>query len=121
MPSREHAILVDLFRARPSLVPLLLRRFGVRLPRVQAVDIAESTFPVAVPDFHVDLAIALRDKSGRTRLVVLLEVQLAVDKDKPHRWLLYQAAARIGTAAPSLFSSLRRSRASLAGRCDPSL
>jgi hypothetical protein len=93
MPSIEHAVLADLFRSRPALVPLLLRLVGVRVPEAANAAVVESTFPVAVPDFQVDLVIDLSERSpGRT--VVLVEVQLAVDEDKPHRWLLYQAAAQ---------------------------
>jgi hypothetical protein len=32
MPSREHAVLVELFRACPSLVSTLLPALGVKLP-----------------------------------------------------------------------------------------
>jgi hypothetical protein len=94
MPSREHDVLVDMVRGRPELVPRLLRHAG--LPVLTApVTVVDATFSVAasVSDFHVDLAVVVGDV--RTpRLVVLLEVQLSIDPDKPHRWLLYQAAAQ---------------------------
>jgi hypothetical protein len=93
MPSPEHAVLVDLFRMRPELVPLLLYTVGIAAPS-PGISFLESTFPVAVPDFQVDLAVLLGEPNAPTRVVVLLEVQLAIDDDKPHRWLLYQAAAQ---------------------------
>jgi len=92
--STVHAVIVDLFRARPALVPFLLRLLGIRVPDSGEATIVESTFPVAVPDYHVDLVVDLSETSMAHRMVVLLEVQLAVDDDKPYRWLLYQAAAQ---------------------------
>jgi hypothetical protein len=94
MPSSEHAILVDLFRARPSLATMLLERLGVAMPRAATPEIAESTFPVSVSDLHADLVVVLRDDRSEPRLVVVIEVQLAVDGEKPLRWLTYQVAAQ---------------------------
>jgi hypothetical protein len=47
-----------------------------------------------VEDFHTDLVVLLRGAQAELLLVALVEVQLAVDPDKPYRWLLYQAAAQ---------------------------
>ncbi len=93
MPSQVHALLVDLFRAAPSLALDLLRATGadVTASRLRLLD---STFPVTSPDYHVDLAVACDDPRGEPRLVVLVEVQLAPDADKRTSWPLYQAAAR---------------------------
>jgi hypothetical protein len=94
MPSSEHAVLVDLFRARPSLAATLLERFGVRVPRSATPEIVESTFPVSLSDLQADLVILLRDARSEPRLAVVVEVQLAADRDKPHRWLTCQVAAQ---------------------------
>jgi hypothetical protein len=84
----------QLFRSRPSLIPTLLPRLGVRVPPFSAIELTESTFPVPVQDFHTDLAVLLRGAQDELLLVALVEVQLEVDPDKPYRWLLYQAAAQ---------------------------
>jgi hypothetical protein len=93
MPSSEHAILVDLFRARPSLATALLRRGGLRIARGLTAEIAESTFPVSIADTHADALVVLRGADTKLQLVVVVEVQLAVDHDKPRRWLTYHVAA----------------------------
>ncbi|MFI5302865.1 MAG: hypothetical protein ACHREM_32650, partial [Polyangiales bacterium] len=56
--------------------------------------LVESTFSVASPDYHVDLAVMCDDDEGAPRLVVLVEVQLEIDAAKTRSWPLYQAAAR---------------------------
>jgi len=43
----------------------LLPTLGVKVPHLVTPELLESTFPVDVPDFQVDLAIALRDGEGR--------------------------------------------------------
>ncbi len=94
MPSTVHAALVDLFRAQPALFHVVLREAGIVLPPGGTYEITESTLPVQVSALHADLAVSFRDDAGMQRLVVLLEVQLTLDRDKPHRWLLYQATAQ---------------------------
>jgi len=42
-----------------------LPTLGVKVPHLVTPELLESTFPVDVPDFQVDLAIALRDGEGR--------------------------------------------------------
>jgi len=76
-------------------VSTLLPTLGVKLPDPVTPELLESTFPVDVPDFQVDLAIALRDGDGARSLVVLVEVQLLKNARKPPTWLLYQAAAQV--------------------------
>jgi hypothetical protein len=93
MPSSAHAILVELFRARPSLVTALLRHCRLRVPRGVTAEVSESTFPASIADTHADAVIVLRGTDSEPRLVVVVEVQLAVDAEKPRRWLTYQVAA----------------------------
>jgi predicted transposase YdaD len=93
MPSSEHAILVELFRARPSLATALLRLGGLRIAGGLTAEISESTFPVSMADTHADAVVLLRGAEAKLRLVVVVEVQLAIDGDKPHRWLTYHVAA----------------------------
>ncbi len=93
MPSQVHALLVDLFRAAPSLALDLLRATGadVTAARLRLLD---STLPVTSSDYHVDLVVVCDDARGNPSLVVLVEVQLDPHADKRRSWPLYQAAAR---------------------------
>jgi hypothetical protein len=59
MPSSEHAILVELFRARPSLATALLRLGGLRIAGGLTAEISESTFPVSMADTHADAVVLL--------------------------------------------------------------
>jgi hypothetical protein len=95
MPSQEHALLVDLFRASPRLALDLLGALGVGGDAVLSANprLLESTFPVTSPDYHVDLALACDDARGAPALVILVEVQLEIDPGKLRSWPLYQAAA----------------------------
>jgi hypothetical protein len=93
MPSQVHAILVDLFRAAPSLALDLLRATGASVTAAGA-RVLDSTFPVTSPDYHVDLTLVCDDASGAPGLVVLVEVQLEPDADKRTAWPFHQAAAR---------------------------
>jgi hypothetical protein len=93
MPSSAHAILVDIFRARPSVAAALLRRAGVRVARGLTPEVVESTFPVSMADTHADVVVVFRGADGSATLVVVLEVQLTTDPEKPARWLTYHVAA----------------------------
>ena len=93
MPSSEHAILVELFRARPSLATALLRHCGHPVPSDLTAEISESTFPVSIADTHADAVVLLRGAEAKPRHVVVVEVQLAIDPRKPRRWLTYHVAA----------------------------
>jgi hypothetical protein len=95
MPSGDHAILVELFRASPGLVSAVLPRLGVNLPDATNLEVLESTLPVDVRDFHADLAIALRDGPSPPKVLVLIEVQLSRSTRKRATWLLYHAAAQL--------------------------
>jgi hypothetical protein len=92
MPSPEHAALVELFRDDPDLALVLLRAASVSL-EARSLQPLESTFPIVVADYHVDLVLASKEAS-EVRFVVLVEVQLRKDANKAFSWPLYQAAAR---------------------------
>ena len=47
MPSREHDVLVDMVRARPELVPRLLRHAGLPVPAAP-LTVVDATFSVAL-------------------------------------------------------------------------
>jgi hypothetical protein len=94
VPSGKHATLVEFFRAHPELTTVLLRLGGIRLSRALVPQIVESTFPASIPDRHSDAAVAyLYGKDPK--VVAVVEVQLAIDKEKPGRWLSYHVAAEV--------------------------
>jgi hypothetical protein len=83
MPSQEHALLVDLFRAAPALAFDSLRANGVDVPAA-AARLLDSTFPVTSPDYHVDLAVACDDALGNPSLVVRVEEAQSTGRRAPH-------------------------------------
>lgn len=96
MPSTTHDGLVALFSNDPTLAARLLRaRPGSpRLPAYDEVSVTRSDLGPPVPsDRRVDLALEFRHRRRRTA-IVLLEVQLRPDPDKPWTWPNYYAAAR---------------------------
>jgi len=93
MSSKEHAILVDLLRACPSLAAVLLRHAGLRIPEDLIAESVESTLPDSVADTQADNVIALRSVDGTKRLVIVAEIQRRKARDKPWRWLTYHVAA----------------------------
>jgi hypothetical protein len=91
LPLGKHATIVEFFRAHPELTTVLLRLGGIRLSRALVPQIVESTFPASIPDRDSDAAVAyLYGKDPKVLAVV--EVQLAIDKEKPARWLSYHVA-----------------------------
>jgi len=96
MPSSTHDGLVALFSNDPTLAPRLLRD-GPGAPRLPAFDEVTPTrgdLGSTVPsERRVDLALELRHR-GRRVAVLLLEVQLRTDPDKPWTWPNYYASAR---------------------------
>jgi hypothetical protein len=92
--SQEHAVLVDLFRAAPRLALDLLRALGTDVPDDLEATVVESTFQLAVPDRHVDVAITCGHSADEPALIILTEVQLDTDDAKRFSWPHYEAAAR---------------------------
>jgi hypothetical protein len=99
MPSLTHEALLELFRNRPTLAAEILR--GV-LPAVAPscrVEIADSNLTASVPVERTADLVLLFDTTPR--LVVIVEIQLAIDVGKPRAWFWYLAnvAARHQSAA----------------------
>jgi hypothetical protein len=95
MPSQLHEALVELLRGHPELVLELLRP-------VQDVNIAEGDTIVSdsaelgttiSPELSADCLLRL-ERDGRTRLVVVVEVQLNLDLKKSFSWPAYAIGAR---------------------------
>jgi hypothetical protein len=94
MPSFDHELVVELFRAAPEVVTTLLAALAVPFPREATADVVDRAFgELTLSELHADLVVVLRVE-GTAVLVVILEVQRAVDADKDYTWPLYTAAAR---------------------------
>jgi hypothetical protein len=95
MPSMAHEVLVDLFRNRPEMAAeLLVEVLGAEVPayteaRLVSVDLTE-----ARPAEYSADAVVLHLRDGEPVLLVVVEVQLARDDDKPFTWPSYIANGR---------------------------
>jgi len=95
MVSMRHECLVDLFRNRPSLAAeILVEVLGATLPayseaRVASIDLTE-TQPA---EYRADVVVLLLHESEPVR-VIIVEVQLAKDDDKPFTWPAYLTVSR---------------------------
>ena len=95
MPSISHQGLVELFRSKPRLAVDLVRdALHHAVPEASVVEVTSASVDELVPTEHrADLMVLLRD--GEPVLgVVIVEVQLGVDTDKPYTWPLYVYATR---------------------------
>jgi hypothetical protein len=102
MPSISHQGLVELFRSKPRLAVDLVRdALHHAVPEAAAVEVTSASVDELVPTEHrADLMVILRD-GERVLGVVIVEVQLAVDTDKPYTWPLYVYATRNRYRCPS--------------------
>jgi len=86
VPSLLHEAFVELLRNRPVLAAeLLAEALSVPLPRftdarIESADLAE----VTPRELRADLLVLLLDE--RPVLVIIVEVQLSDDPDKPFTW-----------------------------------
>ena len=101
MPSQEHEALVELFRADPALVLALLGALGVAVPGACGARGLDTAFGALAVDYHADSVAEVLGPSDARELVVIVEVQLAVDPDKHRAWPLYLANARARYGAPA--------------------
>lgn len=95
MVSMRHECLVDLFRNRPSLAAeILVEVLGATLPayseaRVASVDLTE----IKPAEYRADVVVLLLHEGTPVR-VIIVEVQLAKDDDKPFTWPAYLTVSR---------------------------
>jgi hypothetical protein len=93
--SVAHEILCDLFRNRPSLAAeMLVEVLGVPVPpyteaRLASIDLTEAT----PTEYRADVVILLFHE-GKPVLVIIVEVQLKKDDDKPFVWPSYLTSGR---------------------------
>jgi hypothetical protein len=100
MPSQLHESHLLLFRNQPALAAQLMRdALGVRLPefceaRIESADLTE----LQPAEYRADLVVQLSNE--RPIYGIIVEVQLAVDKDKPFVWPVYVAILRARLRCP---------------------
>lgn len=101
MPSLLHEALVELFRNRPVLAAeLLAEALSVPLPRFTEARIEPADLTDIVPrEMRADLLVLLLEE--RPVLVIIVEVQLQWDSDKPFAWPAYVAGARARYRCPA--------------------
>jgi hypothetical protein len=94
--SLEHQGIIDMFRENPSLAPRLIEKlFHVQLPPHASAKVVESTLDQMIPvEFSADLVLELLNEQGEPVLLIVLEMQRAIDHDKEYSWLVYVAIVR---------------------------
>jgi hypothetical protein len=91
-----HQGIIAMFRENPSLAPHLIEKlFPVQLPPHASAKVVESTLDQMIPvEFSADLVLELLDEQGEPVLLIVLEMQRAIDRDKEYSWPVYVAVAR---------------------------
>jgi hypothetical protein len=100
MPSQLHDVLVQFFRNRPDLAPILLREaLGVTLPAYTEARIESATLTNVLPaEYRADMVVLLID--GKPVLGIVVEVQLKPDEHKRFSWPAYVAGLRARFRCP---------------------
>jgi Domain of unknown function (DUF4351) len=100
MPSYLHELLILLFRNRCESAPELLRAFDLSLPEYDEVRVESSDLGDLRPaEYRADLVLIL-ERGARKALGIIVEVQLARDKDKSYVWPAYIANLRARHRCP---------------------
>jgi hypothetical protein len=96
MPGIEHNGIVEMFRENPSLAPHLIEKlFHIKLPSHASAKVVESSLDQMIPiEFRADLVLELLDAQGKPVLLIVLEMQRDVDRDKEYSWPVYVAVIR---------------------------
>lgn len=94
MPSFTHEVIIELFRHRPELAPVLLREaLHVTLPDYSRAEIVEATLNDIQPaEYRADLVVLLLNDVPVFGIVV--EAQLQKDPDKLYSWPTYATLLR---------------------------
>src|SRR3954453_4577326 len=102
MPSMAHEILVDLFKNRPSLAAeILVEGLGVSLPAYSEARVASADLTEIQPaEYRADVVVLLF-QDGTPVPVVIIEVQLAIDSQKPLSWPAYVTVSRAVHGCPA--------------------
>jgi hypothetical protein len=101
MSSYIHELLVILFRNRSNSAVDLLRAIDVSVPEYDEVRIESSDLGNVRPaEYRADLVLFL-ERAACKVLGIIVEVQLACDKDKPYVWPAYIANLRARHRCPA--------------------
>jgi hypothetical protein len=101
MSSYLHELLIQLFRNRAKSAADLLRAIDVNVPEYDEVRIESSDLGNVRPaEYRADLVLFLERDSVKM-LGIIVEVQLACDKDKPYVWPAYIANLRACHRCPA--------------------
>lgn len=94
MPSFTHEIILELFRNRPELAPVLLRdALHVELPQYTRAEIVEATLTDIQPaEYRADLVVLLHQ--GVPVFGIVVEAQLQKDPEKLYSWPTYATLLR---------------------------
>ena len=100
MPSLEHEELVELFVRDLTLAIELTKATGkVQIPDHDTLEAGPAEVRELVPtSLRVDAVVLLR--KNEPVMVILVEVQLGRDEDKPYSWPFYVAGARLRYRCP---------------------
>jgi flagellar biosynthesis/type III secretory pathway protein FliH len=99
--SFPHEFLVDLFRTRGELAPVLLARcaeISFDHTRVEpgSIDLSQ----VVPTEYRADCVVVLHDERDAVVAAVIVEVQLRIDRDKERSWPVYVAALHAQLRCP---------------------
>jgi hypothetical protein len=110
-PPSLHDAIIDLLKQCPELVLLGYEKSSGRaLPEYDTIAFAsETTLPTRQSALRADLVAVLRRK-GKVVLVLVVEVQLRVDRDKPASFASYALSAYRTYEAPVVGVILTSSR-----------
>ena len=94
--SYTHEGLVALLRSRPEVALALLRdAHGIALPAASLVQLDAADLTDLDPaERRADVVLLFVEASGKTVYALIVEVQLAWDRDKPYRWPAYASVLR---------------------------
>jgi len=103
MPTHQHEGLVELFKSRPQLATWFLTEiFDVPLPDFQEIHTEPCDFTDIGPkEFRGDVALALKDPSGKELAGISVEVQLGRDDTRSFAWPVYVATLRARLSCPA--------------------
>ena len=95
MVSMQHEALVDIFKNRPTLAAEILEEvLGVAIPAYSEARVASTNLSETQPaEYRADLVIVLYWE-GRPVRVIVVEVQLGRDHNKPFTWPAYLTISR---------------------------
>lgn len=98
--SRLHQTLVEMIRGKPGLGLVLLDAAGAPASEQATADATSEALSPALDDYHPDGVLLVRDGAEIGPRVLVVEVQLRVDKEKAFSLPVYQALNRRRHRAP---------------------